>query len=119
VGYNKDGTYVSGVDTIVTSAMINSINRNNDKVNTEDVCEDRAMGHYFNGILGAPMLPNRICFFEDISNTNQTELIQNRIDTAILNDKDHYRVKNTNGDREELDTCVYKELLKKIYDITL
>jgi hypothetical protein len=118
-GYNKDGTYLSGVDTIVTPEMISSINRNNDKVNLVDGCEDRAMGNYFNGVLGVPMLPNRICFFEDIINTDQTELIRNRIDTSILNDKDHYRVKNRNGNREELDKCVYRELLKKIYNIDM
>ena len=32
-----------------------------------NLVEDAAMGSYFNGILGAPMLPNRICFFEDIT----------------------------------------------------
>lgn len=118
IGYNKNGYYLSGVDTIVTPEMITSINNNNDKVIT-NVEEDQSMGLYFNGVLGAPLLPNRICFFEDIKNTDQIELIQTRIDDAILNGKDHYRVKNCNGNREELDKCVYKELLNKIYDIQL
>jgi hypothetical protein len=117
--YNKNGFYLSGVDTIVTPEMISSINRNHDKVDINRYCEDQSMGLYFNGVLGAPMLPNRICFFEDITSTNQTDLIRSRIDDAILNDKDHYRVKNLNGNREELDKCVYKELLKKIYDINI
>ena len=118
VGYNQNGYYLSGVDTIVTPEMITSINNNNDKV-VKNVEEDQSMGLYFNGVLGSPMLPNRICFFEDITNTDQIELINTRIDNAILNDKDHYRVKNLNSNREELDKCVYKELLNKIYNIQL
>ena len=115
--YNSNGYYLSGVDTIVTPEMITSINNNNDKVDIFRECEDQSMGLYFNGILKSPMIPNRICFFEDISNTDQLELIRNRIDNAILNDKDHYRVKNQHYNREELDKCVYTELLKKIYNI--
>ena len=118
IGYNKNGYYLSGVDTIVTPEMITSINNNNEKV-VKNIDEDQSMGLYFNGVLGAPMLPNRICFFEDITNTDQIELIKTRIDYAILNDKDHYRVKNLNSNREELDKCVYKELLDKIYNIQL
>ena len=116
--YNRYGYYLSGTDTIVTPDMITSINKNNDQV-CRGLAEDRAMGLYFNGVLGAPMLANRICFFEDINNTNQINLIRTRIDSAILNDKDHYRVKNLNGNRENLDKCVYKELLNKIYNIQL
>lgn len=115
-GYDPNGYYLSGSDTIVTPDMIASINNNNDKV-VRNIVDDQSMGLYFNGVFGAPMLPNRICFFEDIKNTDQIELIQRRIDHAILNDKDHYRVKNLNGVREELDACVYKELLNKIYNI--
>lgn len=116
--YNRYGYYLSGTDTIVTPDMITSINKNNDQV-CRGLAEDKAMGLYFNGVLGAPMLANRICFFEDINNTNQINLIRKRIDSAILNDKDHYRVKNLNGNRENLDKCVYKELLNKIYNINV
>lgn len=116
--YNKHGYYLSGTDTIVTPEMIASINRNNDKVN-KHVIDDMAMGLYFNGILGVPMLPtNKICFFEDIQNVHQIDEIRNRIDDAIKNDKTHYRVKNK-GDREKLDGCVYRELLNKIYGISI
>ena len=116
-GYNTNGYYLSGVDTIVTPEMICSINNNNDKVDKQRNCEDQAMGLYFNGILGAPMLPNRICFFEDIRRSDQTEMIRNRIDSAIENNKDHYRVKNQCFNRVEIDKCVYIELLNKIYDV--
>jgi len=116
-GYAADGYYLSGTDTIVTPEMIRSINENNHLVNFSETWEDQAMGRYFHGTLGAPMLPNRICFFEDLVNTNQIELIHNRIAEARTNDKDHYRVKNIHGNREELDYCVYKELLKIIYGL--
>ena len=117
--YNKYGYYLSGVDTIVTPEMITSINNNNNDVDIRRNCEDQAMGLYFNGVLKGPMLPTRICFFEDITCVNETDKICNRIDDAVKNDKTHYRVKNQNGNREELDKCVYKELLNKIYGIIL
>ena len=119
IGYNKNGYYLSGVDTIVTPEMITSINNNNDKVDIDREHEDQSMGLYFNGVCGALMLPNRICFFEDIISIHQTDMIKRRIDDAILNSVDHYRVKNKNGNRQENDKCVYTELLKKIYNINL
>lgn len=115
--YNKYGYYLSGVDTIVTPEMITSINNNNDDVDIRRNCEDQAMGLYFNGVLNAPMLPTRICFFEDITCVNETDKICNRINDAVKNDKTHYRVKNQGHNRESLDKSVYKELLNKIYDI--
>jgi hypothetical protein len=117
--YNSDGYYLSGVDTIVSEEMISSINKNNNNVNINRSWEDESMGLYFHGVLGAPMLPNRICFFEDILSKDQVDLIRTRIDKAILENKDHYRVKNASPNREELDRCVYKELLKKIYGIDI
>ena len=116
-GYNKYGYYLSGVDTIVTPEMIASINNNNNDVDIRRNCEDQAMGLYFNGVLKAPMLPTRICFFEDITFENETDKICNRIDDAVKNNKTHYRVKNQGHNRESLDISVYKELLNKIYDI--
>jgi hypothetical protein len=117
--YNSQGYYLSGVDTIVSTDMISSINNNIDKVDIHRYDEDQSMGLYFHGVLRAPMLPNRICFFEDIRSTQQGESIRTRIDDAISNDKDHYRVKNSCNNREEIDSCVYKELLKKIYNIDI
>ena len=115
-GYNSSGYYLSGTDTIVSYGMIESITKSEDAVDF-NLVEDAAMGKFFNGSFGAPMLPSRICFFEDIIDVNQTELIRNRIDNAIHNGKDHYRVKNQTHNRENLDKCVYTELLKKIYGI--
>lgn len=117
--YNRGGFYLSGVDTIVTPEMITSINQNNHLVNTIEPCEDVSMGLYFHCLFGAPMLPNRICFFEDIRSTGQTDMINHRIDSAMSSGKDHYRVKNYVSNRQELDACVYKELLKKIYNINV
>lgn len=113
---NSNVYFLSGTDTIVSHGMIESITRNEDAVDF-NLIDDVIMGKFFNGSFGAPMLPSRICFFEDIIDVNQTELIRNRIDEAINNDIDHYRVKNPATNRETLDKYVYIELLKKIYGI--
>ncbi len=84
-----------------------------------DIVEDAAMGCFFNGIMGAPMLPNRICFFEDIISINEINKIEHRINTAIKNNKNHYRIKTLNGNREEIDFLISKILLKKIYNISI
>lgn len=40
-----------------------------------------------------------------------------RIDNAIKNNCDHYRVKTLNGPREQMDMYIYILLLKSIYNI--
>lgn len=110
--------YVSGTDTIVTREMITSLIKNKDKL-IFNLVEDAVMGQYFNGILKVPILPNRICFFEDIIDVdeiNQTK-IELRIQNATRENKDHYRVKTINGDRLTIDNFIYKNLLKHIYNI--
>ena len=114
--YNDQGYYVSGVDTIVTPEMIDSMIQHEHLVNFQTY-EDAAMGLYFHGILGAPMLPNRICFFEDVNHSMPQLQVIERIDEAISLGKDHYRVKN-NANREVIDKWVYIQLLRKIYGIT-
>ncbi len=115
-GYTSAGYYLSGTDTIVTPEMICSIVENKHLIRYEMV-EDAAMGLYFNGVLKAPMLPNRICFFEDIDNNN-IDIIDERIMNAIKNNKDHYRVKNKDM-REIIDLVVYNNLLRIVYNITI
>ncbi len=116
--YSPNGFYLSGVDTIVTPEMIESI-INNSHLLKYNVPEDMAMGMYFNGILKAPMLQNRICFFEDIKDIYEINKIQDRILEAKNNKKDHYRVKTLHINRVEIDMFIYKELLKSIYNISL
>ena len=115
-GYTANGYYLSGTDTIVTPEMIHSIITNTHLVDFHLV-EDAAMGKYFNGVMGAPMLPNRICFFEDINSFGEVDKIDDRINNAVLNNRDHYRVKSVNK-REENDLFIYTRLLNKIYNIT-
>lgn len=115
--YNSNGYYLSGTDTIVTPEMIKSI-INNQHLVEFSITEDCAMGKYFNGILKAPMLPNRICFFEDIISIEETEKIEHRIHDAIQNNKDHYRVKNFYN-REQNDLYIYKILLEIVYSIII
>jgi hypothetical protein len=114
-GYNSNGYYLSGTDTIVTPEMIKSIISNKQLVDY-NVVEDAAMGKYFNGVLKCPMLPNRICFFEDIISINETNKIINRINGAIQNNRDHYRVKTQTNEREQIDLYIYNILLKMIYN---
>ena len=117
-GYTSNGYYLSGTDTIVTPEMIKSIISNKHLIRYE-VVEDAAMGLFFNGVLRAPMLPNRICFFEDITDTTiQSIQIYERIISAMQNNKDHYRVKNCIN-RDKIDIIIYSQLLKIIYNITV
>jgi len=113
--YDCHGYYLSGCDTIVSNDLIYFINRENHKVDISRAYDDQSMGLYFHGVCGAPMLSNRICFFEDVQDNTPTENIQHRIDIAIVHGKDHYRVKNNCHNREEFDLRVYNELFKKIY----
>jgi hypothetical protein len=111
-----DGYYLRGVDIIVTPDMIKSIISNKQLVNYLE-CDDCAMGRYFHGHLKAPMLPNRICFFEDITGENDVEIIMSRIrQSSLVNNVNHYRVKSR-IDRERIDFYIYKILLKTIYNI--
>lgn len=112
MGYDVNGTYLSGVDTIVTYNMIQSIVTNKELVDY-NIVEDHAMGKYFSGILKVPMLPNRICFFEDIIPKDD---ILPRIKNSKINNIDHYIVKSI-VNREENDLYVYKQLLNTIYNI--
>jgi hypothetical protein len=109
------GYYLGGVDTIVTPDMIKSIISNKHLIDYL-VCEDQAMGKYFHGYLKAPMLPNSICVFEDITNENNIDLIMTRIKQSFENNVNHYRVKSRYN-RETIDFFIYKILLKTIYNI--
>ena len=115
-GYNTNGYYLSGTDTIVTPEMIKSIIINKHLVDY-NITEDCALGKYFHGYLKCPMLPNRICFFEDINSINETEKITSRINNALQNNRDHYRVKTQTNEREKIDFYIYNILLKMIYNI--
>ena len=116
--YNSNGYYLSGTDTIVTPEMIKSITHNQHLVEFS-ITEDCAMGKYFNGILKAPMLPNRICFFEDITSIHEDEKIKDRVTRSMENNIDHYRVKTLHPNREEIDINIYENLLQLIYNIPL
>ena len=112
---NPSDFYLSGTDTIVTPDMIESITTNEHLIEFSRV-EDGAMGKYFHGVLGAPLLPNRICFFEDVTHEDEKTVLE-RIEVAINSGKDHYRVKTLMGDREKIDFFIYKQLLSLVYNI--
>ena len=118
IGHPHNCLYVSGTDTIVTKEMIQSIISNESKIDFTLV-EDSVMGQYFNGILKIPILPNRICFFEDITIDTNQAIIKDRINQAIENNKDHYRVKTLGGNRCKIDLLIYTYLLKHIYNINI
>jgi hypothetical protein len=115
-GYNSNEYYLSGTDTIVTPEMIKSIIANKHIVDY-NLVEDAAMGKFFHGHLKCTMLPNRICFFEDINSINENEKITTRINEALQNNRDHYRVKAQTNEREQIDLYIYNILLKMIYNI--
>ena len=115
-GYNDKGYYLSGVDTIVTPEMISSIIEHQYELKTH-LYEDQTLGSYFNGVLKAPMLPNRICFFEDILYEKDHNIVIDRINNAKNENKDHYRLKTKTNNRIEIHGMIYKHLLKLIYDI--
>lgn len=113
--YDLNGYYLSGVDTIVTPDLIKSIISNKHLIDYFTY-EDAAMGKYFHGYLKSPMLPNCICFFEDINGENEFEKIMSRIKQSLDNNINHYRVKSI-YEREQTDLYIYKILLKTIYNI--
>lgn len=110
--------YLSGTDTIVTPEMIDAFLENENLID-QGVYEDTSMGIFFNGILKVPFLQSRICFFEDIISIDEINKINKRINTAILENIDHYRVKTMNDNREKIDYFIYMQLLDKIYGIKL
>jgi hypothetical protein len=112
-GYNENGYYLSGTDTIVTPDMIDSLLKNQHKLKF-DLYEDQTLGSYFHGELHAPMLVNRICFLEDIRDNEDDKVIQ-IIQNAKKEHKDHYRVKTLGGDRAKIDAMIYQHLLEIIY----
>jgi hypothetical protein len=116
--YISRSFYLSGTDTIVTPEMIKSMIANEHLIDYK-IVEDAAMGKFFHVILGVPVLPNRICFFEDITSINDYDKIINRINVSISENKDHYRVKTLYGNREEIDLFIYIYLLKIIYNINI
>lgn len=112
----KNAYYLRGTDIIVTPDLIKSLIQNSYLANTM-VAEDESFGLYFNNVMKAPMIPTKMCIFEDINSINDNEKIINRIYTATINNYYSYRVKNEEGGREQYDILVYKFLLKYIYNI--
>jgi len=110
-GYNAKGFYVSGTDTIVTPEMIHAMIHHLRWIDFH-IVEDAAMGKFFHGILKAPILPSRIYFFEDV--TSVEDPVEERIDLARSQNKDHYRVKNVD---RRMDAHIYKVLLQKLYNL--
>jgi hypothetical protein len=114
---NHNDFYLSGTDTIVTPEMIESMIQNRHLVEFDRV-EDGAMGKFFHGVLGAPLLPNRICFFEDITSEDE-RVVRERIETAMSRNTDHYRVKSIWANREVVDLFILKQLLLRIYNMAM
>ena len=108
------GRYLSGTDTIVTPEMIKEIIKAKDTLDY-GCCEDDALGRFFNGVLGAPFLPNRICFLIHFHDPDDPNILIH-IEQGIKSNCDHYRVKNHH--RDIVDLAVYKCLLLRIYNIT-
>jgi len=115
--YTQNGYYLSGSDTIISYDVFRLFLDNLDKIN-HHVVDDKAMGELIHGYLGVAMIQNRICFFEDIRSENEISRIDERIDQAIIENKDHYRIKTSNADRHSIDLVICKRLLFKIYHLS-
>lgn len=78
--------------------------------------EDQAMGIIFHGIMGAMFLSSNICFIEAFQTEDE---ISSAVQVCMINNMDHFRVKATIINREEVDLMAYKLLLKMIYNVNL
>lgn len=138
-GPHGDGTYLSGVDTIVNRDMVTAMITAKASLRYHDVAEDQAMGFFFHGTLGAPFLPSRIFFLGGASGEGiplQSTLagpIRDEISLGMqrLPGKghyqqtapsysaraDHYRVKSAR-DRDTLDMACYVQLCAMVYNVS-
>jgi hypothetical protein len=145
--YNKNIFYISGVSIILSSDLIKDIINNNNmqkfetrikliktldmykninfyennrqKINNTyyKLCDDEIFGIYFNGIKNINIIPQQMCFFEDIySIEQQNKYILNKIKYSLNTYIHNYRVKN-NINRINNDLYIYTLLLNLIYNI--
>ena len=138
-GPHDGGTYLSGVDTIVNRDMVVAMTDSKGNLSYHDVAEDKAMGLFFHGVMGAPFLPARIFFLGGASGEG---IAFQSADAGPIRDEillgmqpilekgkfqqtapayaaraDHYRVKNAK-DRDTLDIACYVQLCAMIYNIS-
>ena len=110
-----ENSYLSGTDTIVNRHMIQDIVVHRSELDYV-TAEDKAMGLFFHGRLGAPFLPSRIFFLEHIESYNVT-FIRAEISKGVAEQSDHFRVKNM-ANRHILDIACYVELCDLIYNLS-
>lgn len=123
-GYDKNGYYLSGIDTIITPEIVWSMVINRNRLNYK-IAEDSMMGLFINKHLNVPFLSNRITYLESIIEKNNILLDSNTsipltdiIKSSVIKGVDHYRVKSR-FNRQHIDFEIYISLLQSIYNISL
>jgi len=122
--------YLSGTDTIVDGSMIEKI-VNIDEATRQSLIsdvhgsrrrprgtepEDSAMGRFFHGFLGAPMLKSNIHLMEHFRSEDKSGVLE-QIRMAKLMNHDHFRIKSSWPDvnRGEVDTFIMETLYQEYY----
>lgn len=125
--YGSIGYYLSGTDTIVDRDMITQLLANKQHLDYT-IAEDAALGYVFHHVLGAPLLPSNMHFMENFISIDEGEkiiesIVGARSDYSQISPPrllcDHFRVKSAPQCRATMDLCIYKKLLKIIYDIEI
>ena len=124
-GRGNYSAYVSGTDTIVNRYMVTSMIEHKDLLDFEKLPEDMAMGQYFHGILGAPIIPSSMHFVEHL---RTDEDFENQMSQAIAEAdskrQSHFRIKTkvSKKHRERrlhMDERIARALLGKYYNKTV
>lgn len=111
----KSPQYISGVNLIMTTDLVNKIVDEKNLIVQWDLPEDWALSKFFidRGIKLHHSSPAAIHLMEHFSYYEES-VIQNEINTAKKLNHDHFRLKNKN--RLEVDIPIAKLLLKEYYN---
>lgn len=110
--------FVTGISMILSFDLIPKIIENQDKVlikYPKYVAEDRMISEYFYKDLGIPIInaEKKTHRIENLTSQDETKILE-EIVLGKKNGCDHFRVKNLHN-RELIDICVHKTLLKMYY----
>ena len=113
----KSPQYISGVDLILSSNLVEQLVNNQYEVCSWDLPEDWALSQFFiyAGLLPTPSYPGAIHIIEKLSIFDKQTVLQ-EIELAKKKNHDHFRLKNKNRD---IDIKIAKILLKEYYGKTL
>jgi hypothetical protein len=109
--------YLSGIDTIVNRYMVSELvqyaEQHPEWADLLDP-EDKQMGLFFHGILGAPLRPSSPYFMEHYASEDSGRLAED-IRSAMLRKATHFRVKSAAENRLLVDSFIMRGLLRHYY----